>query len=233
MHISYPKLILDPHIASQLREVVGGVASKEIPSSWKGIIIYHPATNQYYSTKSKEPLVYEEVIRTKPTGKWDKIALALRKLFNTDGTFQFFVMHVSIRPVVEQWLASQGKVRVTTKMGDAAEVMHVMFKVTSPFNKVSRFVVAPANEPREDLIAKANSGMALWLKSHSSNMRSERNTLQIALRSRMQVNNRVFEKESEVIATNLLNGYTHNQFRSHTRLLNELAVKEFVRLTMS
>lgn len=232
MHISYPKLILDPHIASQTREVVNGIVNKEIPLGWQGVIIYHPATNQYYSTKSKTPLALEEIVRLKPAAKWDRLSLALRKLFAIDGTFQFFITHISLRPTIEQWLASRGKVRVITKMGEAANIIHVMFKVTSLYNKVSRYVIAPADETQANLIAKANAGIAMWLKSHSSHMRTERNTLQVALRCRMQVNNRVFEKESEVIATNLISSMKHSEFRGYTRLMNELAAKEFLRSTM-
>lgn len=231
MKVDYPKLNIPPHIARFLCEIDNGIIKGRLLNNWTGILIYHPATNSYYSSKSNDPGKYESIVREKTPTKWPSIALALRKLLDVDPNFQFFALPLIARAEVESWMASIGKRRVATKMGEKTNVIHVMFEVTSIYNKVTRYLVAPLTTSREEIIKAVNKGMANWLKSTSPAYHNERSTLQIALRSRSQINKEVFEPESSVIATNLLDGYTHNQFRNRCMMLNAEAARDFVRAT--
>lgn len=226
---------MPPNIAMYAIEITNGAPARPVPVNYEGIMVYHPATQQYYSTKSKDYRAYERMVRERDpkTTNWAKAALVLRKLFAVNESYQFFVLPVKTRHVVEEWMASQGYRRVVTKMGEAANVRHVMFKITSQLNKVARYVVAPESEPREDLIASANKGLANWLRSTAGQHRNERNTMRIALRSQWTINNRVFEPESLVERTNYLDGYKHNEFRTLTMRYNEEEIIRFVRATIT
>ena len=231
MRIGYEPLTIPPHLQNYIREIKDGVVERPIPLGWEGIVVYHPATNQFYGTKSKNPAHYEEVIRTKTPRYYPDVALSLRKLLDHDNQYQFFVFAIGARATVEGWLASIGKRRAATRMGEAAKVKHVMFRVTSQFNKFTRYVIAPSTATREELIKAANKGIAAWLQSTASAHRHERATMQIALRSRMQVNKEVFEPTSEVFVDNDLNNLQHNQFRNHCANWNLVAVKDFIHKT--
>lgn len=229
MDYLYPTLIFDPGTAIFVREIKEGIPNKPIPPGWETIIVYHPSTNQYFTSKTKDPYAYELLLRNKEDPKRKKLALVLLKLFAHNEQYQFFVLPLTARAVVERWLGSQGKRRVVTKMGEAAKEVHVMFQVESPFYNIVRYVVAPASESAESIIDKANESMTKWLRSSSTHLRHERNILRIATGSRNVTNEKVFDKQNCIVKpTDLLNGYTHNQFRSRTRELNEKAARKFV-----
>lgn len=228
MRIGYQSLAIPPHIQNYVREIKNGVAQRQIPLGWEGIIVYHPATDQFYGTKSKNPVHYEEIIRTKTPREYPSVAVVLRKLLEQDDQYQFFVFAIGARATVEGWFASMGKRRVVTRMGEAAKVKHVMFRATSLNNKFTRYVIAPSTSTKEELIKAVNKGIASWLKSTSSVHRHERATMQIALRSRMQVNTEVFEPESEVFIDNDLSGLKHNQFRNFCMGRNIEEIKGFI-----
>lgn len=232
MSVEYDRLVIPQQLRSVLREVVKGVPDREIPISWYGIMVYHPATQQYYSTKSVRPLEYERTIRTRhPVATWNLIARSLQTLLNINHDFQFFVLHTKARHDVEGWMANQGFRRVSTKMGDCADEEHVLFKVYSPYNKIARYVSGPASMPKEQAIKLVNTSMATWLSSIAKQNRTVRETMQVALRSRIIINTRVFEDASEVTRTNLLVGKKHKEFRSICADQNLNAVLDFIRGT--
>jgi hypothetical protein len=232
MHVVYDKLVLTEEIAGYMREVIKGTVPREIPMGWSGLIVYHNASNSYYSSKSQHPIEYEKILRThQPPSRWEGVALALRRLLEQHPDYQFFVLPVVARPKVEHWLALQGKGRIATKMGDAAEDYHVLFKVTSPFNKFTRYVAAPSRTLHKDLIAKANISINHWLASFADLNRHERNVMRVALRAQTKSFPAIFEEKSEVTPTSLLNGRTHNEFRAITMQMNIGAIQEFIRKT--
>lgn len=231
MNIDYPKLHIAETIAPFMREIVNGVPVTPVPRGWCGILIYHPATEQYYSTKSVSPMTYERIVREQKGPRWDTIAIALRKMLEHHPAYQFFILPVQARQTVEGWLSHQGKRRVATAMGEAANSEHVVFKVYSANNKFTRYVTAPCNTPREKIIAQANTSIAEWLKSTSSVNKHERDTMRVALRSLPNINYKVFEETAEVQSTNLIANKNHSEFRSVCINMNLKAIREFIMAT--
>lgn len=210
------------------REIVDGVCVKEVPSAWKSILIYHPATDQYYATKSVHPLEYEAVLRNRSAPRYAALAISLRKLLDINSTFQFFVLHQAGRVEIEDWLASIGKRRVTTKMGQGATPDREIFEIYSPQNKLTRYVSAPFDTPATKLISQANKAMAQWLSSTSSENRQERLSMQVALRSLGKTNTKVFEDTSVIRLTPLLCGQPHNRYRTICTENNLIQIKNFI-----
>jgi hypothetical protein len=232
MNISYDKLVLPDNLRPYVRELVPVTWDRDIPPGWDGLVIYHPATNQYYSTKSINPVQYYELLKTQyPDSVWKSVAVPLKLMLSSHPDFQMFVLHRRSREVVEKWFADNGKIRVTTKMGQAAEAQHVMFKVFSPYNKFTRYVTAPVDTPKEKLIEQANKSMGKWLGSNSKLHNNERTTMRVALRSLFQPNMEVFEPESVVTSTNYLSQAHHGQFRRISQNKNMEAIREFIRNT--
>lgn len=232
MHVTYDKLTFPPNVAIYVREIVQGKPLKTIPAGWNGLIIYHPASNQYYSSKSEDPLFYEEIIRTRlPVGRWEGTALSLRNLLDHHPDYQFFVTSMRSRTTVEMSLANMGKARVATKMGAMSTDYHVLFEVSSPFNRMTRYVCAPSQTPQEDLIAQANDSIDNWLKSKARIHGPERRTMRVALRYNSPNMPPVFEEKSEVTATPLLNGVEHRKFRTITMQKNLEAIQAFIHRT--
>lgn len=230
--VQYDKLVFPAELHAYVREVTFETRSRDLPPGWESFIIYHPATNQYYSSKSVGPLQYYDLVRTKqPWHRWDKVAHALRQMLETSSTFQFFVLNLRSRAIVEGYLANIGLRRVNTKMGDVTGQEHVLFRVYSPLNKITRYAVAPISTPREELIEKVNVSMAKWLGSHTRVNQQLRKTMRVALRSQFDINRSVFEKESIVTATNKLVGKKHNEFRVISMHENIQAIGDFVRAT--
>ena len=228
MKISYDKIVLSKDLKKMTREIIDGVSSSDVPLAWTGIIVYHPATKSFYSTTSKEPFAYEEIIRKHLEPRWSKIAIGLRRLLARHEDFQFFVMPLVARTFVEEWLWNNGNKRISTLMGEGAEPDRVIWQVYSPYNRFTRYVSAVADAKREDVIKQANSGLAQWLGSPSKTSRHERLTMQVALRSRVEVNREVFEPTALVNKTNLLNGQPHNAYRSVCMTHNAKAIKDFI-----
>lgn len=232
MQITYNTLTIPDNLRAYVREIKLPVNDNDVPPGWTGVIVYHPPTDQYYSSNTVRPLDYHNLVLTKePESKWKELAVSLRNLLTTNHTFQFFVLHVRSRNIVEGWLAEMGKRRVTTRMGETATELHVLFKVFSENNQVARYVTAPLSTPHEKIIAQANESMARWLGSQVKKDLAMRQTMRIALRSVVEVNHRVFEKESRVMATNLIADKQHSEFRVICRDQNLLAIKEFIRKT--
>lgn len=231
MVVDYPKLIIPEELKPFIREVIPGQGLAHVPRGWTGIMIYHPATEQYYSTKSDTPAVYEQVIREQKGARWENTAIALRKMIDHHPGYQFFVLPVLARETIEGWMAKNGKRRVSTCMGEAAVVGHVAFKVYSPYNRIARYITAPVDTPREKIITQANSGMAGWLKSSSQVNRHERETMRVALRSKSVVNTKVFEPTAEVTRTGLVDGLPYGRFRSVCNNMNLQQIRNFIATT--
>lgn len=233
MQINFQRINFPEHLHLFAREVIDGIPVNVIPKGWEGILIFHPATGQYYSTKSKDPIKYEEIIRLRLKPRWENIAVSLQKMLNYHPDFQFFVLPVQARPQIEQWMASLGHRRIATMMGEGAGEPRVLFKVYSPFNKVSRYVVASPTLSKTKIIAQANTALSTWLSSPVSRNQSERTSMCVALRSLNIVNSKVFEEESIITKTNLLFGYRDNEYRTVCTKMNLMATKEFIQNTVS
>jgi hypothetical protein len=232
MIVEYEKLTRPPQISHYLREIVNGVPEREIPKAWEGILIYHPATNQYYTSTSGDIEFYELVVREKPYQRYKALALVLRRLLNIHPQYQFFVMPMQSRGLVENWLASQGKVRVATRRGEAMEEEHGVFRVYSPFNKVERYVAAPLSTPEEKLVSKANLQFGRWLRTESTEHEADRETMRVALRSKTLTPSRIFDKNTARVARcSVPDGVCARNISAHVAFLNLEAVKEFVRKT--
>lgn len=232
MIVEYDKLVRPSHISHYLREIVNGVPEKEIPAAWEGILIYHPATNQYYTTVSGDTAFYEQTVREKPYQRYKALALVLRRLLDMHPQFQFFVMPTQSRPVVEAWLASQGKVRVATRRGEAMMEEHGVFQIYSPFNKINRYVAAPLSTPQENLVSKANLQFGRWLRTESTENESLRNTMRVALRAKAVTPTRVFDTGTAVIfRLSVPPDVIARNVSSYVAYLNLEAVKDFVRNT--
>lgn len=199
MIVEYDKLNRPSHISHFLREIVNGIPERDIPAAWEGILIYHPATNQYYTSMSGDVLGYELIVREKPYQHWKNKALVLRRLLDMHPQYQFFVMPTTARGVVETWLASQGKRRVATMRGEAMTEEHGVFQVSSPFNKVDRYVAAPLSTPAEKIVSKANLQFNRWLRTETLDNESIRNTLRVALRARSIEPRKVFDKTTALV----------------------------------
>jgi hypothetical protein len=229
MDIEYDKLAIPQDLKAFVMEFTSATRGADIPPGWDGIIIYHPATNQYYSSKTINPWEYSDMLRSRsPQSLWATVAVALREMLDTHRQFQMFILNRKARGVVETWLAEIGKKRVATKMGQAANGVHVMFKVYSPFNKFTRYVTAPGDTPNEKLIEQANRSIKIWLGSAANKNSNERQTIRVALRYFTSSSTEAFEDKSVVSRTNLLNGYKHNEFRIVTQRQNLTAIREFV-----
>lgn len=231
MKIDYPRLEIPAEFKVLVREVVDGTGIGPIPRGWTGILIYHPATAQYYATTSRTPMTYEEIIRLRIEPRWSRIAIALRKMLEHTPEYQFFILPMQARPTIERWLSHNGKRRIATKMGEAQVGRHVLFEVYSPYNKITRYVSAPSTISREDIISLANISLARWLKSSTTIHKHERETMRIALRSKFAVNGKVFESESVVNPTNLLEGHNSNEYRTISSDLNFKAIQHFIAST--
>ncbi|BAW19161.1 hypothetical protein [Ralstonia phage RP31] len=227
MKISHSKLVITDDIRVLLREVTPTTQKGDIPF-WKGIMVYHPSTGQYYATWAKNPLAYYSTLRTRFGPKWDKVALTVHQMLEHNTEFQFFVLPIHGRPTVEQWMALQGKKRVATMRGDAAEQIHVLFQVYSPFNKVTRFVCAPGDTPKDVVIKKANESMLRWLGSPAKQNKHERDTMRIALRTLFSNKTNPFETTAQVIRTNQFANVKHNEFTSRVTQLNLQAIRNFI-----
>lgn len=233
MQIDYDKLVLPDHIKVFAREVIKGQAQISVPASWQAIMIYHPATSQYYATKSATPFHYEQIVRERLQPRYDNLAIALRNMLEVHPQFQFFILSTKARGMVEKWMASIGKRRIATRMGEAATEEHVLREVYSPFNKVKRYVGAPASHSHRQVIGAANTSMAQWLASSASQHKHERETMRVALRSRFDPNRGVFEREATVTATTGFEGCKHNEFRSILMEKNLQAIREFIQSTVT
>lgn len=231
--VAYPELIFAPSVASFIREIVDGKPVTNIPKGWTGILIYHNATGQYYSTKSVKPMEYEEIIRERKEPRWSGIAIALHSLLKQDSQYQFFILPLQARPAIEKWLADHGKRRVATRMGEAAKVEHVLFKVYSPYNKFTRFVAAPSDTIPAKIITKANAGLLQWLKAQTNIHKHERDTMRVALRGKITNNVKVFDRESVITHSHFLSGSKHNQFRTIVTELNFNAIRDFILATVT
>ena len=229
MQIDFLRLIIPDNIKLLVREVVDGVPVGSVPGGWNCITIFHPSTKQYYSTKSDKPLQYEEIVRLRLEPRWERIAVALRKMIEHHPEYQFFIMPHQARHYVEGWLSSQGMQRVATRMGEGrSDDLLVLFKVYSPYNKMTRYVTTASTTPKEKIIKQANAGFAAWLGSGTRMNRHERETMRVAARSKFLTNTKVFEDSSIVARTNLLIGRTPNQFRALCTEMNIKAVREFI-----
>ena len=233
MQIDFQRVSFPQDLRIFAREVVDGVPVTSIPKGWEGILIFHPATGQYYSTKSENPLKYEEIVRLRLEPRWSDIAVALQKMLNHHRDFQFFILPVQARPEIERWLASQGHRRISTMMGEGAAEPRALFKVYSPINKVTRYVVALPSSSRVKIIAQANAAMGTWLASPIRRNQSERKNMLIALRSRNAINTKIFEKGSEITRTDLLVGKRDNEYRTICMDMNLQAIREFIRSTVT
>lgn len=233
MNISYDQIAIPDHLRVFVRELTPSSQATDIPPGWDGLIIYHPATNQYYSTKSINPLEYCEILRTRyPNAWWQVVAVALKNMLNTHPQFQAFVLNRKSRGVVEKWLLDIGKTRVATKMGQTADGEHILFKVYSHENKVTRYVSAPAGTSKDKLIEQANISMRIWLASKARMYSQERSTMRVALRSMTTPNPQVFEDEAIVTCTSLLRDVKHSQFRRVSQSKNLEAIREFISNTV-
>lgn len=229
MQIDFQRLIIPDNIKLLVREVIDGVPVGNIPGGWNCITIFHPATKQYYSTKSINPLHYEEIVRLRSEPRWTRIAVALRKMLDHHPEYQFFIMPHQARSHVEGWLTGQGMQRIATCMGEGeTSDALVLFKVYSPYNKMTRYVTAANSASKEKIIKQANSAFAAWLASGTRMNRHERETMRVAARSKFLTNTKVFEDSSIVARTNLLIGRTPNQFRALCTEMNIQAVREFI-----
>ena len=229
MKIDFQRLTIPDTIKLLVREVIDGVPVGNLPGGWNCITIFHPATKQYYSTKSINPLHYEEIVRLRLEPRWTRIAVALRKMLDHHPEYQFFIMPHQARPHVEGWLSSSGMRRIATCMGEGeSNDLLVLFKVYSPYNKMTRYVTAASSAPKEKIIKQANSGFAAWLGSGTRMNRHERETMRVAARSKFLTNTKVFEDSSIVARTNLLIGRTPNQYRALCTEMNIRAVREFI-----
>lgn len=229
MQIDFQRIVFPESLRLFIREVIDGVPATSVPKGWAGILIFHPATGQYYSTKSKEPLHYEKIVRLRLEPRWSDIAVALQKMLQHHRDFQFFILPVQARPEVEGWLASQGHHRVSTMMGEGETGgILVLFKVYSPYNKMTRYVTTLSSTPKEKIIKQANAGFAAWLSSGTKMNRHERETMRVAARSKFFTNTKVFEDNSLVTSTNLLDNHTPNEFRAICAEMNIRAVREFI-----
>lgn len=215
-----------------VREIASPSAQSAVPPGWTGIIVYHPPTNQYYSSKTVHPFDYFDLLKTKlPESKWEDLAASLKQMLSSNHVFQFFVLHTKSRAIVEGWMAEMGKRRISTRMGDTATQEHVLFKVYSPFNKVTRYITAPVSTPQEEIITQANTSIARWLKSHSKMNQELRKNMRVALRCVFGAVPAVFEPESVISRTNKLAGKKHNEFRAITTHENIEAIMDFARMT--
>ena len=233
MKIDFQHVHIPTELQNFTKEVVNGVPVTSIPKGWPGILIYHPATQQYYSTKSVEPLRYEEIVRLRQEPRWSSIAIALRKMLDNHSDFQFFIFPMVARPGVENWMASQGYQRIATRMGEGDTKDLILFKVYSRLNKTTRYITASSTTPKEKIIKQANTGYTAWLASGTRVNHHERETMRDATRSKFSTNTKVFEQESKVERTNLLAGHTANEFRAICSEMNIKAVREFIQSTVT
>jgi hypothetical protein len=233
MNIQFQRISVPEDFDNSFLEVINGVPVIDIPKGWSGIMIFHPATKQYFCTKSVNPLQYEEIVRLKKEPRWSSIAVALNKMLDHHPDFQFFVLHTRARPIVEKWMAFQGYSRIATKMGEGTSEPSTLFKVYSPANKITRYVVAPHESSHSKLLKQANSSFAAWLASGTWVNRQERVTMRAATQSNgYKTNAKVFEKESVVTRTDLLNGLKDNEFRAVCTKFNLQAAREFIQATV-
>lgn len=230
MKIHNPLLVVTPNMQVFLREVTSETKEEDLAYR-KGIMIYHPATGSYYATWSKNPLEYRKILNTRVGPKWEAVALVLRKMLSVDPHFQFFVLPISARATVERWMADQGKLRVVTKRGEAADQEHILFQVYSYQNKFTRFVCAPADTTSEEVIAIANESMTRWLTSRAHKNKHERETMQVALRARFGVKIDTIERTARVSRTDLFRNVKHNEFSSRVTAMNLQAIRDFILAT--
>lgn len=230
MQIHYPRLVITDNIRPFLREVTAETKEADL-TFWKGLVVYHPATGNYYSTWSKKPLEYRALLGSRVGPKWDSLALVLRRMLSVDPGFQLFVLPIHARPTVELWLAQQGKRRVATKRGEAADQEHILFQVYSYENKFVRFVCAPADSSNEDIIASANESMTRWLTSRAHKNKHERETMQVALRAKFGVKANTIESSARVSRTDLFKNVKHNEFSARVTALNLQAIRDFIQET--
>lgn len=228
MDISFNKLVFADQIKGLVREVVNGTPTAPIPASWNYFLVYHPETHTFYSSKSTDPLIYEEIIRKHLEPRWKDIAIALRRMLDRNTVFQFFVFSKTARPTVEHWLIQQRINRVATKMGEGKAPQRVLYKVYSQYNAIMRFVSAPANTSVIEIIAQANKSMKEWLESTSGVNRHERVVMRTATRSKTIANNNVFEATSIVTATALFNRVPTREYRALSMQYNLDAIKGFI-----
>lgn len=233
MQVTFQQISFPDNIKGLVREVVSGVPDGEVPDSWQCVMIFHPATGQYYSTKCKYPLRYETVVYLRTGASWAKVAVVLRRMLKQHPQFQFFIHSIQARPQVEKWMADQGYVRVSTKMGEGAAEPRVLFKVYSPFNRIARYVSASPLDSKAMIIARANASFASWLASPTRKNYNEHKTMCIALRSKNAVNTRVFEKEAVITKTDLLKGRRYGEYRVICARANLKAIHEFIRSTVT
>jgi hypothetical protein len=232
MQITYDPIVIPDRLRMYVREIASPPVQDVVPPGWSGIIVYHPATNQYYSSKTVRPFDYFNLLRSRqPEKKWEDLAVSLKQMLAINHTFQFFVLHTKSRDIVEGWMAEMGKRRISTRMGDTATQEHILFKVYSPFNKVTRYITAPLTTPHEKIIAQANTSISTWLKSHSRMNQELRKNMRVALRCVFGAVPVIFEPESVVSSTNKLVGKKHNEFRAITTHENLQAMMDFARAT--
>lgn len=199
MHAPYPPLIIPSSIQPFLREVTGQTHPDELPP-WRGIMVYHPASNMYFASWTRDPLEYARLVRTRePARRWETVALVLRRLLERDPHYQIFLLDMRARPIVETWMTQQGKQRVITRRGEAIKGEHRIFQVYSPQYQLTRYIAAPADTPPDKIINAINRQLASWLRTEKRVDEHRRQTMRVALRSKFAPNSRVFNPETAEI----------------------------------
>lgn len=230
--IDYPLIKVPFEMEQFVVEIVNGFPTRRLPR-WNGIIVYHPASNSYYSTKVKDPLIYEENVRGgKGFASYNNLALVLRRLLDQHALFQLFVVPYEARVIVEQWLSTRHQAkRVITLKGEAATTIPVLYKVSSFNNNFHRYVIAPHGETRENILKKVNAGIIAWLTSTAKLDQSVRTQLRTALRYTATTKLAVFEHNSGILETTYISNFPASHHSSISTKLNLEEVQKFVTRT--
>ncbi len=229
----YDPLVFPSELISLTREIRNGVPTKAIPAGWHNIIVYHPHSQSYYVSKSKDPAAYEKIVRERQGQRWELLGHTLKKLLTQHPEYQFFVTPINARPMIEAWLASTGRKRVATSRGEVVKEEHVLFRVYSNQYNVERFVCAPKSTPHDKVIQKANIQLARWLRTPGTMHQHERESMRIALHSKFRPNSRVFSPQDLIYPHRLPADVTFQNVSAYTAERNLQAVRDFITSTVT
>lgn len=229
--IDYPKLLPTHEVSPFLREVFS-TTERYQTFGWRGIMIYHPATEQYYATWAKDPTSYYRLLRAREEPLWSRAAVALKQMLEINPEFQLFILPVHARQEVERWMSNQGKRRVTTKRGEAATCRHILVKVTSVFHKLTRYTTVPEFYTDKQILGRVNLQFDRWLREDGFTLEHERRVIMTAVRAKFSGSKqKTFELESVIERTNAFDNVSHNEFSARVREFNLRSVRDFIRST--
>lgn len=163
MKHEYPTFTIAEHAEVHLTRVnVKDVDS--LPTNGQvSIIVYHRWSRKYYAAKSSNPRQYFTRLLASLRGEDDKLPGILAELSKNNDQFDFAYCNIRARNEVEHAMLNRGYMRVVTPKGSLVNTDHVIFRVYSRTNKVTRYVSCSENSEVRRIVSRANRTLIDWM----------------------------------------------------------------------